>query len=55
MFVIMTTDEKKEVMENHKKDAKALFAIQSGIDVSVFSKIAKSKTYKEACKILEST
>eukprot|EP01018_Ginkgo_biloba_P036528 Gb_38006 [translate_table: standard] len=36
----LTADQKLELKENRKKDAKALFIIQTGIDLSIFPKLA---------------
>lgn len=51
----MTANLKKDMLENHKRDAKALFSIQSMRDVSIFPKIVECKTSKEAWEILETT
>ncbi|KAK9739999.1 hypothetical protein RND81_03G003200 [Saponaria officinalis] len=43
----------QELRETRKKDAKALFLIQSGLDDEIFPRISSVSTAKEACQILK--
>lgn len=54
IFTSLTIDTRKELLETWKKYTKALFAIQSRIDVTIFPKIIEHKFSKVACDTLES-
>eukprot|EP01018_Ginkgo_biloba_P012380 Gb_05669 [translate_table: standard] len=49
----LITDQKLELKENMKKDEKALFIIQTRIDISIFPKIAECTKSQDAWEILE--
>ena len=53
-FAALIADEKKELLETRKKDTKALFTIQSRIDVTIFPKITECMFSKAAWDTLES-
>ena len=49
----LTADQKLELKENRKKDAKDLFIIQTRIDISIFPKIVECTKSHDAWEILE--
>jgi hypothetical protein len=52
-YTLLSVDQKNELKENRKKDAKALFLLQTGVDNSVFPKIAECGSSHIAWETLE--
>ena len=49
----LSVDQKIELKENRKRDAKALFILQTGIDIAIFPKIAECEKSHDAWDTLE--
>ena len=49
----LTAAQKKTLSENRKQDSKALFEIYQAIEMSVYERIAKAETVKEAWEIIQ--
>ncbi len=52
---LLTVDEKAELEENCKKDAKAFAYIQQGVPPAIFAKISTANNAKEAWELLETS
>ena len=51
----LSVDQKIELKENRKRDAKALFLLQTGVDISMFPKIVECVISHNAWETLEKT
>ena len=49
----LSVDQKTELKKNRKRDAKALFILQTGVDITIFPKIAECEKSHDAWDTLE--